>query len=469
MNFILKLAGYFFKILIKRSLTQQKSSALQNPELWNCDINEKGNLSISHHDVLDLVKQYGSPLLVVNREKLLQDIKEMLVAISRLPEGSKILYSYKTNCIPGILKLIHETGIGAEVISPYELWLSHKLGVSGDDIIYNGVDKSEDSVRLAIEMGVLSINVDYIDEIEKIARIARELNKTARVGIRLAFSNRSQFGLSIDTGEAIKACELIQQYPDCLSLHCIHFSIASNVKNSKTHTSHAIKALNFIDKLKREYNIVIEYLDIGGGYGVPTSKNMSGAEYGLYRAFGVLPKAPNIKDFQIFSDFVTEFCHYFTKECVTLGMVPPKLLFEPGRAITSQSEVLLGTVLAIKEKNDGTKFAITNVGRLSMTFPCDFEYHQILLANNPGKELTENYQIMGRICTSADWVAKNRLMPEISVGDVIAVMDAGAYFSSYSSTFAFPRPAIALVDKAESKLMRKAESFEYLVQNDTSI
>jgi diaminopimelate decarboxylase len=153
--------------------------------------------------------------------------------------------------------------------------------------------------------------------------------------------------------------------------------------------------------------------------------------------------------------------------CSKLNLEIPGLLLEPGRFVSSRCEFLLSTVLAIKEKSHGPKFAITDAGRLSLTFPCDFEYHSIFPVDMGNQRKKESYHVMGRICTSADWMAKNLCLPQLQEGDVLATMDAGAYFSSYSSNFAFPRPAIVFVKEGgEVEIIRKAESFEHLVALD---
>jgi diaminopimelate decarboxylase len=144
----------------------------------------------------------------------------------------------------------------------------------------------------------------------------------------------------------------------------------------------------------------------------------------------------------------------------------PKILIEPGRFITSRAEFLLAKVLTVKNKADGTRFAITNAGRLSITFPLDFEYHEVFVAGRPSATLQTSYQVMGRICTSADWMFKNRLLPDLIPGDILAVMDAGAYFSSYSTDFAFPRPPITLVSEGKAEWIRQGETFEHLTAMD---
>ncbi len=466
MSFFSFITNIITRVLIKRSQKWQIASPLRDLDLWDCAVSSSGNLLIANIDSVELLQQHGSPLLVVNHKRLIKDANAIMQAMTQAPAGSKVLYSYKTNCIPGILKAIHGTGIGAEVISPYELWVAEQLQVPGQMIVYNGVDKTDESLCKAIEMGILAINIDQREEVERICRIAKKIGQKARVGIRLGLSHGSQFGLSVDTGEAMEVCREIASNSELLDFNCIHFSVTSNAKNAYTHRTHACLALDFIRTLKRELNLEVEYLDIGGGYGVPTTKNMTGVEYGLYRTFGCLPKPAIPSEFQAIDSFIGEIVTSIKESCARLNLELPKLLIEPGRFVTSRSEVLLARILASKKKSNGTQYLITDTGRLSMTFPSEFEYHEIFVANRIQAEMDTNYQVMGRICTSADWLAKNRCLPESRPGDILAIMDAGAYFSSYSSTFAFPRPSIISIDNGQIELLRKPETFEYLTELD---
>ena len=463
-NYVL---GMFKAILLRLSRSWQSRSNVRDLGLWDLEINNVGHLSVQGIDTVDLVSQFGSPLLVVNKRRLMSDVDALKKAFKRAPEGSKILYSYKTNCIPGILKSLHEADIGAEVISPYELWLAEQLGVPGDMILYNGVDKSDESLERAIRMGILSINIDHVEEIDRICSVAARLDKKANVGVRLALSSRSQFGLDIESGEALGACRTIQSLSQHLNFQCMHVHLTSNAKDASTHQAFATRALEFLRELKDATGLTIPYLDIGGGFGVPTTKNMNGVEYGTYRVFGVLPKPPRLEDWQPVSEFMHDLIGSIDETCKRLHLEIPRLVIEPGRLITSRAEFLLASVRTIKRRTSGPLFAITDAGRLSVTFPCDFEYHEAFLAGRPNAIMDTFYDVMGRVCTSSDWMFKNRLLPQMQTGDILAVMDAGAYFSSYSSNFAFPRPAIAMIDDGKAIVIRAAETFDHLTALDT--
>lgn len=461
------LFGMCRAILLRMSRSWQSRSDVRDLRLWDLEINRAGHLSVHGLDTVDLVSQFGSPLLVVNKKRLMDDAEALKKAFKRAPEGSKILYSYKTNCIPGILKPLHDAGIGAEVISPYELWLAERLGVPGDMILYNGVDKSDESLESAIRMGIVSINIDHVEEIDRIRAVAARLGKKANVGVRLALSSRSQFGLDIQSGEALDACRTIGSLSEHLNFQCIHVHLTSNAKDASAHRAFAARALEFLRELKDTSGITVPYLDIGGGFGVPTTKNMNGIEYGIYRVFGVLPKPPRLDDWQPVSEFMHDLIGSIEETCRRLDLEIPRLIIEPGRLITSRAEFLLASVRTIKRRTSGPLFAITDAGRLSVTFPCDFEYHEVFVAGRPNAGMDTFYGVMGRVCTSADWMFKNRLLPKLQTGDILAIMDAGAYFSSYSSNFAFPRPAIAMVDDGRATAIRDAETFDHLTALDT--
>jgi diaminopimelate decarboxylase len=224
--------------------------------------------------------------------------------------------------------------------------------------------------------------------------------------------------------------------------------------------------MEFITRVKQETGREIACLDIGGGFGVPTSKNMSGVEYALYRTLGLPPSSPKQEDAQPIGLFVEEIASALKRFCAERKVLLPRLLVEPGRFVTSRSEILLTTVLTIKKRPGGKTFAVTDAGRLSVGFPCDFEYHRLFVADRPHARPDRCYQVMGRVCTSADWLFKNLYLPELKAGDVLAIMDAGAYFSSYSSNFAFPRPAVVMVSDGRESVIREEESFEHLTAVD---
>lgn len=466
MSVVNMLKKFIINRLMNRSKQYQVRSDLRDLSLWGLTTNALGHMAVQGVDMLDLVKTYGSPLFVVNQHRLESDIAHVLSALKGLQTETELLYSYKTNCVPGILREIHKHNIGAEVISHYELWMAAKLNVHPDKIVFNGVNKTDDSLNMAIDMNILCINIDSQSEIDRIYQLSKLKNKKTRIGVRLGFSEGSQFGVEVSNGEAEKACNKIVKLSDHLDLHCIHFNVTSNAKDGKMHEKHAQMAIELMHQLEQNTGHHIPCLDIGGGFGVPTTKNMSPYEYGFYRLTGCMPKPPKLSDYQPLDRTLNEIVAGIVDACKRFNYNLPKIIIEPGRLITSRSQVLLTKINAIKQKSGGTQYAITEAGRLSTTFPCDFEYHETFLANRPDAVPNQLYQIMGRICTSADWLIKNRFLPLLDDKDILAVMDAGAYFSSFSSNFAFPKPPIVMVSGNDVAVLRNGESFEHLIAMD---
>lgn len=455
-------------LVVKRSGRLQQARALRDLGLWGLERNSRGHLSIDGADACDLVERFGSPLFVVNESRLVRDVRGVRQAFASAPAGSRILFSYKTNCVPGLLRSIHGLGIGAEVISPYELWLAESLGVPGDDVVYNGVSKSRESLERAARMNVLAVNIDSLDEIDRLLDVATRLGRKLRVGLRLGLRADCQFGLNVAGGAALEAARRIAARPDRFELNCMHFHHVASAWEVGAHRELTRRALDAVRAIRDATGLEAPYLDIGGGFGVPTTRVMTRREYAVYRLFEAPPSPPRPERFMPLGRYLPALFEYVHDYCHDHGLTMPRIIIEPGRAIASRAELLLTAVHAIKDQGQSTPFALTDAGRLSLTYPCDYEYHEILVAGKPEGPLTHRYHLTGRVCTTADWIARNRCLPRLEQGDVLAIMDAGAYFHSCSSNFAFPRPAVVAVRNGRERTLCAAESFEHLTATDSA-
>ncbi|WP_353117867.1 diaminopimelate decarboxylase [Nitratidesulfovibrio sp.] len=454
--------------LVGLSCRRQRRQAMPDVALWDVQVDGRGELAVDGVSCAQLAREYGTPLLVVHAGALRRRVAEVKGVMDELFGDAMVAYSYKTNCIPGILGIMHEAGVGAEAISGYEYWVAESLGVPGGLIVYNGVDKSRGSIARAIARGSL-INIDSRDEVDVILAEARTQGRRARVGLRLGLNASAQFGLPPDGDEVHDIVARILADADHADLCGLHFNITSNARHSGYHVRCLTRALEFMRELVRRHGVAVRYLDIGGGYGVETSKNMSAMEYGLYRLFGVQPGRAHLEPCQGFRQYMTDIAVTLSRFCSANDLPVPTLIIEPGRLLTSKAELLLATVKAVKERPGGMPFAITDAGRLSQAFPCDFEFHETFLASDMRRPAARAYTVTGRVCTRSDWLFRARVLPELAAGDVLAVMDAGAYFSSYAMNFAFPRAAIVAVDGGRVSVLRRRESFRHLVAMDETL
>lgn len=449
-----------------RSARQQRQSALWDPAHWSATANPSGHLEFDGVDLSSVVSNSGSPLLAVSLAALSADASEFRDAVRSWMPDSLIACSYKTNCIPGVLREMHAAGFGAEVISPYELWLAEKLGVPGDRIIVNGVNKDVEFLESAVRVNAASINIDEPAEIELLVAVCRRLQLKARVSLRLKVDPGSHFGLAIRNGEAMRAASAIAAGSDCLEFAGLHFHALADNDDPEPHVDFARRALQFAAEAYRKFGLTTRVLNVGGGYAVPTTKVLSRFEYARQRLLDVPARPPAPAAGPGISRYMQRLAEAIVDACRLHALPRPRLVFEPGRILFSRSHVLLTRVHSIKPNPAGPDYAMTDAGKILVAYPCDYEYHQIFVANRMRAACTSNYHLMGRLCTAADWLAKNRCLPALARGDVLAVMDAGAYFTSYSSNFAFPRPGIVMLDRGNVKPLRRPESFEHLVAMD---
>jgi diaminopimelate decarboxylase len=448
------------------STRQQKSCGLWDPRLWGAAVNGAGNLSLDEVDIPSLVAEFGSPLLAVSRSKLKLDAESFAAAVEAALPGSMVAFSYKTNCIPGVLRELHNAGFAAEVISPYELWLAEKLGMAGDRIVVNGVNKDYEFLQAAVRVGAASINIDDPGELAHLGKAAAKLRRKARLSLRLKVDRKSHFGLAIESGEAESVARAISESPQLFDFTGLHFHAVADNDDPALHAAYMTRALEFAKHIKSTLGLTTANLNIGGGYTVPTMKVMSRFEYARQRFLGVPARPPDPHTGVPFSTYIASVARTLEAYCKSNDLTRPRVILEPGRIVTSQSHVMLTLVHAIRQNTAGPDFAMTDAGKILTSYPCDYEYHQMFAANRMRDANVASYHLMGRLCTSADWLAKFRCLPKLEGGDVLAIMDAGAYFTSYASNFAFPRPEVVMLDEGNAYTLRRRETYEHLTAMD---
>ncbi|MDH4053939.1 MAG: hypothetical protein OEW73_00335 [Gammaproteobacteria bacterium] len=436
-------------------------------ELWGGAVNQKGHLVIGGEDTVSVVQRYGTPLYLVDHARLIGDFGDFVDCFRRRYPQVEVDYSYKTNPLPGVLQALHEAGAGAEVISPFELWLALRLGVPPSKITFNGPAKTEAGLETAIRAGIRLINIDSKGEIPIMQGLARKYNRIQQVGIRVTTSVgwSSQFGLSIQSGAAREAFEdaLASENLDACALH-IH--LGTGIKEPKTYGKAIEEVLEFAEALREDLGARFRYLDFGGGFGVPTVKSYSPSDLRLI-ANGYRPTvvdttaAPPLDAYAtVIADLMDRYWRGKSDR--------PTLLFEPGRAVTSSSQLLLLSVLAIKKSQNG-HFNVILDGGLNVAQPASFESHETFPASRMRDEPSGIMNLCGPLCHPADVLAWKKNMPLLEPGDVIAIMDAGAYLVSNQMHFSNPKAAAVMVRDGTAKLIRERESFEGVVRLDSPI
>ena len=212
-------------------------------------------------------------------------------------------------------------------------------------------------------------------------------------------------------------------------------------------------------------NIDVELINIGGGFGISTVKRLDIRDIALYKLFDLPPSEPSKNQcppIEVFGKRITE---YLLNSCTRYGINEPFLLLEPGRAISSYAQILLLSVIDIKTRGNGEKFALTDGGQ-NIAYPLSYEYHKCFVANRANAEFKDRYSVAGPLCSPGDLLYRNWKFPRLNEGDMLAIMDAGAYFTSFSYNFSFSKPAVVLVSNGNHELARQHESFEHMTALD---
>ncbi len=435
------------------------------PELWDAQVDGQGHLVIGGCDVVQLADRFGTPLYLADRGRLSRNYESFVGSFRRHYPHVELDYSYKTNPLPGVLRALHGLGAGAEVISPYELWLALKLDVPPDRVTFNGPAKTEPGLDRAVSSGIRMINIDNLAEIDSIQTFAARAGRKQRVGVRVTTSVgwSSQFGLGIQSGAAREAFERARRCQN-LEVCGVHLHLGTGIKDTGVYVQAVREVLELARTLREELGVTIRYFDLGGGFGVPTVRSYDSADHRLMLN-GYPPKVMDPSLAPPIATYAALIGELFERYRPSAADGDPVLTFEPGRAVTSSAQSLVLRVLAVKSAGRGGYNAILD-GGLNVAMPASFEYHEVFAASKMGQPVRARYDLCGPLCHPSDVLRRQKGLPLLEPGDVIALMDAGAYFLPNQMNFSNPRSAAVLVDQGQVELLRRREAFEDVVQFD---
>jgi diaminopimelate decarboxylase len=417
-------------------------------------INEKGHLTVRGYDAVELAERFGTPLYVMDEDRIRENYRRFKSDFSSWPK-LLVCYAYKANNNMAICKILQQEGAGAEVASLVELKIALKVGVPPEKIIFNGPNKTEEELREAVENEVL-VNLDSMDEFERIVAIARRLRKTARIGFRvnpnikppthpyiMAGARESKFGLDLESGEALEAYRRASITKE-VRVEAVHCHIGSQILEPEPFIEEARKIMEFVAELSRICKI--EKVDFGGGVGIP------------YKGETPMPLE------KLGQEMIMEVKKVVERE----RLEPPTLVLEPGRYLVADAGVLLLRVGAFKERTFMPSWVYVDAGMNALIRPALYgSYHHIELANRMNEEHNCLVNVAGPLCETSDVLGWERRLPRPRPGDIVAVFDVGAYGLSMSNQHtAHPRPAVVLVSKRGVEVIRERETFEDLTRLD---
>ena len=395
----------------------------------------------------DIAKKVSTPFYLYSYNTLLGHFHKIEKAFKALKPI--ICYSMKANSNLSLCRALVQAGSGLDIVSGGELYKALLVGCEPKRIVYASVGKTEEEIRQAIAKQILFFNVESLPELELINKVAGDLGVTASVALRInpdvepkthsyitTGKLTNKFGIDFDTAYAIL------RRKDSLShlrFNGLHIHIGSQIIQAQPYLLAIKKILGFIQKLKRNA-IQIEYLNIGGGLGIIYNK-----------------EKPQTAD---------EFAKKVIPLLKNTGL---RIILEPGRFIAGNAGILAAKILYIK-KTPLKNFVITDAGMNDLIRPSLYgAYHEILPVRlkTIERKPEAKYDVVGPICESGDFFAKDRHLKNIAEGDILAIMSAGAYgFSMASNYNCRLRPPEVMVKGNRFYLTRKRESYLDLVRKD---
>ncbi len=357
-----------------------------------------------------------------------------------------LFYSYKTNWLPGICKIIHKNGVGAEVVSGFELWLARLLGVPNEKIIFNGPCKTTEELKEFLNPSIGCLNIDSLSEFTRLLNIWKG-NTQITLGIRITpekIKDMHMFGIiSSDYNTIDKIVETSMK--NNFNLKLLHTHIAHYLNYKEICIYGCEELIKVLSYLYQRYNILIKNIDLGGGLNP-----------------ALLGKDRNC--FSTCEDFFATVAKTFEKLLSKYEMpsFTPNFILESGRFIVNNTFMLLTTIHALK-RIDGQEVGVLDAGTNILGTP----HEDIIPIFKTSSNEIISYRLIGPLCFPGDIVAISVKLPPLTIGDKLLILDCGAYSLSNSWQFIKTRPPVILVtNNDEIKIIRKKERYRDMISLD---
>lgn len=419
-----------------------------------------GRLFCEGVDLDRLAEETGTPAYVYSAGTLLENYRRLEAAFSSLDH--RVCYAIKANSSLAVLDLLARAGSGFDIVSGGELFRVLAAGGSPARTTFAGVGKSVAEIETALRAGIYSLNVESEPELERIEAVAARLGLEAPVAIRVnpdvdagthAFisTGRSlnKFGIGLD-----RAGEVYRRAANCrhLKLRGIQTHIGSQILQTRPFVEAIEKLLPLVRALKREYQI--EFFSIGGGMGIVYEQALASGLADWWTQTATTPRLDPE-----------------TYAAALLPLLEPlglKILLEPGRSLVGNAGALLATVEYVKQV-PGKTFVIVDTAMNDLIRPALYDgWHEIVPLQEPASDTPLAVDVVGPVCESGDFIAKDRKLPPLEAGDRLAILSTGAYGSSMASNYnSRPLAPEILVHGDTHRVVRQRQTYHDLIANES--
>lgn len=426
----------------------------------NLAVNEQGHLTVGGMDTVELAKEYGTPLYIMDEGLIREHCRSFRESMDKYYGGQGLVcYASKAFCCKAMCRIMLEEGLGLDVVSEGELYTALSVGFPAEKLCFHGNNKTDHELSYALENGVGRIIVDNIYELERLDRLAEKTGRTANIMYRIkpgidAHTHNfimtgqidSKFGFALETGEAYEA---VKKAIECshINLVGLHCHIGSQIFDIDPFVKAAEVMLTFIAKIKDELGFEVKELNLGGGFGIRYTEEDAPVEYDKYM--------------EKVSEKVKEVC---AEKNVKL----PFILIEPGRSIAAPAGITLYTVGGRKEiPNIRTYVSVDGGMGDNPRYALYQSKYDVEVANKANLPKTETVTVAGKCCETGDLIGEGMPIQPVEPGDILAVLATGAYNYSMSSNYnRIPKPPVVMIRDGKSRVVVKRETFEDIVRND---
>lgn len=431
----------------------EQNFTVQNNSVKPSDLNPhlqfdtaSGELQFESTELSGLAQEFGTPLYVYSATSIKDAYREYANACQGLALVT-ICYAVKANSNIHILKLLAHEGAGFDIVSAGELARVIAAGGAPEKAVFAGVGKSTQEIEYALGQGVGCFNVESEAEMQRVADVAQKMQRIANVSLRVnpdvdakthpyisTGLKENKFGVSMNMAKRVY--QFANAHP-WLNVHGIDCHIGSQLTDASPYFDALDRVLALLDQLTLE-GIEINHLDLGGGIGI--------------RYLNETPPTPG----EVLPKLIAKVQSWAKAKARPM----PTLSFEPGRSIVGNAGVLLTQVEFLKE-NEGKHFAIVDAAMNDLMRPAMYKaFHGVVALQNNHHAITQEYDVVGPVCESGDWLAKNRSLA-IEQGDYLAILSAGAYGQTMASNYnSRGRAAEVLLDQGKVTLIRRRETIE---------
>ncbi len=426
----------------------------------NINVNEAGHLTFAGKDVTLLAQKYGTPLYLMDEEKIRYNCNIYKNAFKKyFGDNALPLFASKSASFKRLYEIMKEEGMGIDVVSSGEIYTAIKAGFSLENAYFHSNNKTDFDIEFAITSGVGYFVVDNIEELKRISYEAGRQGKTQKVLLRLtpgidphtyeAISTGkvdSKFGSAIETGQAEEITAQALEMPS-VELCGFHCHIGSQVFESEPFYMAASVMIEFIGEMKRKLGFTAKQLNLGGGYGVRYTE-----------------KDPV---FDI-DGSIREVAQFVKEKSAEQGIEVPKILMEPGRSIVGNAGMTLYTAGTVK-KIPGFKNYVSIDGGMpdNPRYALYKSDYTVINASKANQEPNLTCSVVGRCCESGDIIQENVRLVQPERGEIIAVLTTGAYnFSMASNYNRIGKPPVVMIAGKEDYVAVKGETLEDIVRND---